>query len=219
MTRVRAAGDDVLLAAQVSMNATAMNVSSALLFALCLAVPLAARADASAPASTAQDGDPSRTGDNDWDCEPGARSVSRDEAVGDRRLEKWFCPPRRPARLVVGLSHRGVLSETGSFSDKLGFEAGVRLFSRFDLALGVGQMFKDGETIALDGHGRLFLFNLPGTGGPYVGGGYLFNAPRRGYFTLGFFGGSGLFFELQFRGSQKQPVAVIPAFGLRAAFP
>ena len=133
MTRVRAAGDDVLLAAQVPMNATAMNVPLALFFTLSLAVPLEAQADSSATASPAEVGDP-RKDDEDWDCEPGARSVSRDDAAGDRRLEKWFCRPRRPARMVVGLSHRGILSETGSFSDKLGFEAGVRLFSRLDLA-------------------------------------------------------------------------------------
>jgi hypothetical protein len=158
-----------------------------------------------------------RHGDAAWDCDP--EDITTAEAgESERRIEKWFCRPRKSVRLLLGLQHRGVLSETGSFSDKLGFEAGVRLFSRLDLALGVGQVFKEGSEISLDAHGRLFLLDLPGTGGPYVGGGWRFRDTSRGFATFGFFGGSGLFFEIQFRGSPRQPVAVVPALGLRAAF-
>jgi|GEM_PF-6983830 len=156
---------------------------------------------------------------SDADCEPGDRVAPRDGEHDARKLERWFCRPRRPFRVVVGLSHRGVRAETGRFADKLGVEVAARLYSRFDLGVGAGQLFKKNATVDVDAFGRIFLFDLPNPGGPYVGGGAVLNHRRRGYLTLGFFGGSGLFFELQFRAGDERPVAVIPAFGLRGSFP
>jgi hypothetical protein len=122
---------------------------------------------------------------------------------------------------VVGLTHRGMVSETGSFADKLGFEAGLRLLQRTDFTLNVGQMFKNNQGLSAALQGRFFLLKLPTPGGPYLGGGWQF-APqkqRRGFATFGFFGGAGFFYELQFRASHKQPLAVVPAMGLRFPFP
>lgn len=174
-----------------------------------------------APLTWAQNTSPEQSVEDDanWNCEPGDRVLEQEGDGHDRRIDKWLCRRRRPVRFLVGLSQRGVLSESGTFADKLGFEAGLRFFSRADLALGIGQVFKDGAGLSLDVHGRFFLFDFPGTGGPYLGGGWRFKETKRTFVTFGFFGGGGLFFELQFRGSAKQPLAVVPAFGLRYAFP
>jgi hypothetical protein len=66
--------------------------------------------------------------------------------------------------------------------------------------------------------GRLFLLNLPRTGGPYLGAGSLLRERKTAYFTVGLFGGSGLFFEVQFRPSSRRPIAAIPSWGLRMTF-
>lgn len=190
------------------------------IFKLCLILPLVWASAVLAQDTTPAPGAAGSLGaDSTWSCESGDRRVEREGDEKERLIEKWLCRRRRPVALLVGVTQRGVLAESGTFSDKLGFEAGLRLFSRADLGIGVGQVFKNDAHISLDAHGRYFLFDLPGTGGPYVGGGWRFKETRRGFFTFGFFGGGGLFFELQFRGSQKQPVAVVPAFGLRYAFP
>jgi hypothetical protein len=137
---------------------------------------------------------------------------------GTEGFEIWSGCPKGGPQFWTGIFHRGVVSENGKFVEKLGFEGGLRFSRRFDLGLGFGQMFKEGADIQTDLRGRFFLMKFPQTGGPYLGGGLLLKTRQVGYVTLGFFGGSGLFFELQFRKSHRQPVAVIPSWGFRLLF-
>lgn len=156
--------------------------------------------------------------DGQWGCGTGERA-RRIEGEVPRRIETFYCHQSESYHLVLGLTHRGLVSETGSFADKLGFEAALRLWSRLDLGTGVGQVFKDGARIAVDVRTRVYLVRMPSAGGPYLGGGWVVTEPRRGYVTLGLFGGAGFFYELQVRGSEQQPLAVIPSMGLRVALP
>ena len=140
------------------------------------------------------------------------------QCPGTEGFEFWSGCPNGGPQFWTGIFQRGVLSEEGTFAEKLGFEGGLRFMRRFDLGVGFGQLFKEGSNSQADLRARVFLFKFPQTGGPYIGGGVLLKSRKVNYATLGFFGGSGLFFELQFRESHRQPVAVVPAWGLRILF-
>ena len=171
------------------------------------------------------------TDSDDAEVEPSRRNEVKEVPVEDLRpgcdnayARKFFyhCRKRhddsQATFMLLSLGWRGVLSERGNFSELLNFEAGVRhTFPRaVDIVFGAGSLFTEGGKANLDVHGRVFLLNADA--GPYVGGGYVFSGKKQGFATLGLFGGSGLFFEFNFREGANKPVAALPLFGIRFVF-
>jgi hypothetical protein len=128
--------------------------------------------------------------------------------------------------LGASIGSRGTLSEGRTFDETMNAElfAGLPFWNGIDLSLAAGRFLMQGSTIRFEGGIRSFLFWTQG--GPYVS--FAWGANRaddslsiddQPVLTLGLFGGSGLYAELDLRASSHRPVAAIFEWGIRIRAP